>query len=70
MSVRNQIIDLLNSNPDLDSNEIAERLGIKLSAAKVTLCKMTSAGKLIREKHPVKVAKAGGKTQYRYKVTA
>jgi predicted transcriptional regulator len=70
MSIRNQIIDLLNANPNLDSNEIAEKLGIKLSAAKVTLCKMSSQGKLSREKLPVKVAKAGGKTQYRYKVVA
>jgi len=70
MSVRDEIVNLLNSTPGLDSNEIAEKLGIKLSAAKVTLCKMTSAGKLIREKLPVKVAKAGGKTQYRYKVVA
>ncbi len=68
MSIRNQITELLAVTPDLDSNEIAEKLGIKLTSAKVTLCKMVSTGKIVREKKPTKVAKAGGKMQYVYRV--
>jgi len=45
MSIRNQISELLAVSPDLDSNEIAEKLGIKLTSAKVTLCKMVAQEK-------------------------
>ena len=69
MSLKQQIIDLLNAKPGLDSNQITEALGAKVTSVKVTLCKLISAEKVTRIKELKNDPdKPGRKNTYRYKV--
>lgn len=69
MSLKDKIINLLNDKPGLDSNEITEALGAKVTSIKVTLCKLMNANRITRtnELHN-KPDQAGRKNTYRYKV--
>ena len=68
MVLKEQIVNLLNDKPGLDSNQIAEALGAKVTSIKVTLCKLISAEKVSRIKEPHDEKKPGRKNIYRYKV--
>jgi predicted transcriptional regulator len=69
MSLKDKIIALLNEKPGLDSNQITEALGAKVTSTKVTLCKLMNAERItrIKEMHN-DPDKAGRKNTYRYKV--
>jgi len=43
MALKQQIIDLLNQKPGLDSNQIAAELTAKITSVKVTLVKLINA---------------------------
>jgi len=68
MVLKEQIVKLLNEKPGLDSNQIAEALGAKVTSIKVTLCKLVSAEKVSRIKEIHNEKKPGRKNTYRYKV--
>jgi predicted transcriptional regulator len=68
MVLKEQIVNLLNEKPGLDSNQIAAALGAKVTSIKVTLCKLVSAEKVSRIKEPHEDKKPGRKNTYRYKV--
>ncbi len=68
MILKEQIINLLNEKPGLDSNQIADALGAKVTSIKVTLCKLIGAEKVTRIKEPHDDKKPGRKNTYRYKV--
>jgi len=68
MVLKQQIIDLLNQKPGLDSNQIAQELNAKITSVKVTLCKLINAEKVSRIKEPHEDKKPGRKNTYRYKV--
>ena len=69
MSLKQQIIDLLNAQPGLDSNQITEALNAKVTSVKVTLCKLVGAEKITRIKElKNNPDKPGRKNTYRYKV--
>ena len=69
MSLKQQIIDLLNNQPGLDSNQITEALNAKVTSVKVTLCKLVGAEKVTRIKElKNNPDKPGRKNTYRYKV--
>ena len=68
MVLKEQIVNLLNEKPGLDSNQIAAALGAKVTSIKVTLCKLISAEKVSRIKEPHDEKKPGRKNIYRYKV--
>lgn len=72
MSLQSKILELLAERPDLTSNEIAEVLNIKLSSAKVLLCKMTKAKegqspKILRRKELKREKMTGPANQYVYR---
>jgi DNA-binding MarR family transcriptional regulator len=72
MTLQSKIIELLAERPDLTSNEIAEVIGIKLSSAKVMLCKMAKAKegqspKILRRKELKREKMAGPANQYVYR---
>jgi predicted transcriptional regulator len=69
MTLKQQIVDLLNNQPGLDSNQITEALNAKVTSVKVTLCKLIGAEKITRIKELHNDSdKAGRKNTYRYKV--
>lgn len=68
MVLKEQIVNLLNEKPGLDSNQIAAALGAKVTSIKVTLCKLVSAEKVSRIKEIHNEKKPGRKNTYRYKV--
>jgi predicted transcriptional regulator len=69
MSLKQKIVDLLNTNPGLDSNQITETLGAKVTSVKVTLCKLIGAERITRIKELKNDPdKPGRKNTYRYKV--
>jgi predicted transcriptional regulator len=68
MALKQQIIDLLNQKPGLDSNQIAAELTAKITSVKVTLVKLINAEKVTRIKEPHEDKKPGRKNIYRYKV--
>ncbi len=70
MAMPKQIVELLQQNPDMSSNAIAETLNAKISSVKVTLHKMVKQGRLARQKvaRPVRGAKAGPQNVYAYKI--
>ena len=69
MTLKQQIIDLLNTQPGLDSNQITEMLKAKVTSVKVTLCKLVNAEKITRIKELKNDPdKPGRKNTYRYKV--
>jgi len=68
MVLKEQIINLLNEKPGLDSNQIAAALGAKVTSIKVTLCKLIGTEKITRIKEPHDDKKPGRKNTYRYKV--
>lgn len=68
MVLKEQIVNLLNEKPGLDSNQIAEALGAKVTSIKVTLCKLIGDERVTRIKEPHDEKKPGRKNTYRYKV--
>ena len=69
MTLKQQILDLLTAQPGLDSNQITEALGAKVTSVKVTLCKLVGAEKVTRIKEmKANPDKAGRNNTYRYKV--
>lgn len=68
MVLKQQIIDLLNQKPGLDSNQIAQELNAKITSVKVTLCKLINNERVTRIKEAHEEKKPGRKNTYRYKV--
>ena len=69
MSLKKQIIALVSDKPGLDSNQIAEQLGAKITSVKVTLCKLINTETVTRIKEPkTDKQKAGRVNTFRYKI--
>lgn len=65
-----QITEILQQQPNMNSNEIAQKLNAKIGSVKVTLHKMVKSEKLVREKvsRPEKT-KAGPQNLYAYRLS-
>jgi len=64
----NQIIELLTAEPNLNANQIIEKLNLRADSAKQTLYHMHKKGRLTREKRAKDVKSNGPQNVYVYSV--
>jgi predicted transcriptional regulator len=69
MTLPEKIIQALTQNPNMNCSEIAAATEGKSAAVKVMLWKMAKAGKIVREKSPIKSARKGPQVEYVYSCT-
>lgn len=70
MAMPQQIVELLQNQPNMSSNDIAQALNAKVNSVKVTLHKMVKNQKLVREKvSRAEKSKAGPQNLYAYRLS-